>query len=57
MWTLKDEAEGQSRHDNMRKARDILLRDRIELLSRQLQRDLRRRAQIDIRTNNAARPG
>ena len=25
MWTLKDEAEGQSRHDNMRKARDILL--------------------------------
>ena len=38
-------------------ARDILLRDRIELLSRQLQRDLRRRAQIEIRTNSAARPG
>ncbi len=42
---------------NPQQARDILLRDRIELLSRQLQRDLRRRAQIDIRTNNAARPG
>jgi peptidyl-prolyl cis-trans isomerase SurA len=38
-------------------ARDILVRDRIELLSRQLQRDLRRRAQIDIRTNNPTRPG
>jgi len=42
---------------NPQQARDILLRDRIELLSRQLQRDLRRRAQIDIRTNNAERPG
>ncbi|MFM7612217.1 MAG: peptidylprolyl isomerase [Alphaproteobacteria bacterium] len=42
---------------NPQQARDILLRDRIELLSRQLQRDLRRRAQIDIRTNNTARPG
>ena len=42
---------------NPQQARDILLRDRIELLSRQLQRDLRRRAQIDIRTNNPARPG
>jgi peptidyl-prolyl cis-trans isomerase SurA len=42
---------------NPQQARDILLRDRIELLSRQLQRDLRRRAQIDIRTNNSARPG
>ena len=42
---------------NPQQARDILLRDRIELLSRQLQRDLRRRAQIDIRTNSAARPG
>ena len=38
-------------------AREILLRDRVELLSRQLQRDLRRRAQIDIRANNAARSG
>jgi peptidyl-prolyl cis-trans isomerase SurA len=42
---------------NPQQARDILLRDRIELLSRQLQRDLRRRAQIEIRTNSAARPG
>jgi len=42
---------------NPQQARDILLRDRIELLSRQLQRDLRRRAQIELRTNNAARPG
>ena len=42
---------------NPQQARDILLRDRIELLSRQLQRDLRRRAQIDIRTNNSARAG
>jgi peptidyl-prolyl cis-trans isomerase SurA len=42
---------------NPQQARDILLRDRIELLSRQLQRDLRRRAQIDIRTNNAPRAG
>ena len=42
---------------NPQQARDILLRDRIELLSRQLQRDLRRRAQIDIRTNNPTRPG
>ncbi|MCA3423475.1 MAG: peptidylprolyl isomerase [Roseomonas sp.] len=42
---------------NPQQAREILLRDRVELLSRQLQRDLRRRAQIDIRTNNAARPG
>jgi peptidyl-prolyl cis-trans isomerase SurA len=42
---------------NPQQARDILLRDRIELLSRQLQRDLRRRAQIDIRTNNPSRPG
>lgn len=42
---------------NPQQARDILLRDRIELLSRQLQRDLRRRAQIEMRTNNAARPG
>ena len=25
MWTLKDEAEGRSRHDNMLKARDILM--------------------------------
>jgi len=41
---------------NPQQARDILLRDRIELLSRQLQRDLRRRAQIEMRTNNAARP-
>ena len=42
---------------NPQQAREILLRDRVELLSRQLQRDLRRRAQIDIRTNNTARPG
>ena len=42
---------------NPQQARDILLRDRIELLSRQLQRDLRRRAQIEIRTGNTARPG
>jgi peptidyl-prolyl cis-trans isomerase SurA len=42
---------------NPQQARDILLRDRIELLSRQLQRDLRRRAQIDLRTNNSARAG
>jgi peptidyl-prolyl cis-trans isomerase SurA len=42
---------------NPQQAREILLRDRVELLSRQLQRDLRRRAQIDIRTNNSARPG
>ncbi|MFN6251765.1 MAG: peptidylprolyl isomerase [Acetobacteraceae bacterium] len=42
---------------NPQQARDILLRDRVELLSRQLQRDLRRRAQIDIRTNNTARAG
>jgi len=42
---------------NPQQARDILLRDRIELLSRQLQRDLRRRAQIEIRTSNTARPG
>lgn len=42
---------------NPQQARDILLRDRIELLSRQLQRDLRRRAQIEVRTNNVARPG
>jgi peptidyl-prolyl cis-trans isomerase SurA len=42
---------------NPQQARDILLRDRVELLSRQLQRDLRRRAQIEIRTTNAARPG
>lgn len=42
---------------NPQQARDILLRDRVELLSRQLQRDLRRRAQIEIRTNSAARPG
>lgn len=26
MWTLKEEAEGHSRHENMLKARDILLR-------------------------------
>jgi peptidyl-prolyl cis-trans isomerase SurA len=38
-------------------ARDILLRDRTELLSRQLQRDLRRRAQIELRTGTPARPG
>lgn len=25
MWTLKEEAEGHSRHENMLKARDILL--------------------------------
>ena len=42
---------------NPQQARDILLRDRIELLSRQLQRDLRRRAQIEMRTNSVARPG
>jgi peptidyl-prolyl cis-trans isomerase SurA len=42
---------------NPQQARDILLRDRIELLSRQLQRDLRRRAQIEMRTNSATRPG
>ena len=42
---------------NPQQARDILLRDRVELLSRQLQRDLRRRAQIEIRTNSAANPG
>lgn len=42
---------------NPQQAREILLRDRVELLSRQLQRDLRRRAQIEIRTNSAARPG
>jgi peptidyl-prolyl cis-trans isomerase SurA len=42
---------------NPQQAREILLRDRVELLSRQLQRDLRRRAQIDIRTSNSARPG
>lgn len=42
---------------NPQQARDILLRDRIELLSRQLQRDLRRRAQIEMRTGNTARPG
>ncbi|MCA3366101.1 MAG: peptidylprolyl isomerase [Roseomonas sp.] len=42
---------------NPQQARDILLRDRVELLSRQLQRDLRRRAQIEIRTNSATRPG
>jgi peptidyl-prolyl cis-trans isomerase SurA len=42
---------------NPQQAREILLRDRVELLSRQLQRDLRRRAQIEMRTNNAARPG
>lgn len=35
-------------------ARATLLRDRVELLSRQLQRDLRRRAQIDIRTEARA---
>jgi peptidyl-prolyl cis-trans isomerase SurA len=42
---------------NPQQAREILLRDRVELLSRQLQRDLRRRAQIEIRTSNAARAG
>jgi peptidyl-prolyl cis-trans isomerase SurA len=42
---------------NPQQARDILLRDRIELLSRQLQRDLRRRAQIEMRTGGTARPG
>ncbi|NBS44565.1 MAG: rotamase, partial [Acetobacteraceae bacterium] len=42
---------------NPQQARDILLRDRTELLSRQLQRDLRRRAQIEIRTGNTTRPG
>ncbi|MCA3283222.1 MAG: peptidylprolyl isomerase [Roseomonas sp.] len=42
---------------NPQQAREILLRDRVELLSRQLQRDLRRRAQIEMRTNNAARAG
>jgi peptidyl-prolyl cis-trans isomerase SurA len=42
---------------NPQQARDILLRDRIELLSRQLQRDLRRRAQIETRTGGTARPG
>ena len=42
---------------NPQQAREILLRDRVELLSRQLQRDLRRRAQIEIRTNSTARPG
>jgi peptidyl-prolyl cis-trans isomerase SurA len=42
---------------NPQQAREILLRDRVELLSRQLQRDLRRRAQIEIRTNSAARAG
>jgi len=42
---------------NPQQARDILLRDRIELLSRQLQRDFRRRAQIEMRTNSVARPG
>ncbi|MFC7608324.1 hypothetical protein [Teichococcus aestuarii] len=31
-------------------ARAQILRDRIELTSRQLQRDLRRRAQIDMRS-------
>jgi peptidyl-prolyl cis-trans isomerase SurA len=35
-------------------ARSQLLRDRVENLSRQLQRDLRRRAQIDLRTAEAA---
>ena len=42
---------------NPQQAREILLRDRVELLSRQLQRDLRRRAQIEVRTNNNARAG
>jgi peptidyl-prolyl cis-trans isomerase SurA len=35
-------------------ARATLLRDRVELLSRQLQRDLRRRAQIELRTEARA---
>jgi peptidyl-prolyl cis-trans isomerase SurA len=35
-------------------ARAQLLRDRVENLSRQLQRDLRRKAQIDVRTAEAA---
>lgn len=42
---------------NPQQAREILLRDRVELLSRQLQRDLRRRAQIEMRTGNTPRPG
>ena len=42
---------------NPQQAREILLRDRVELLSRQLQRDLRRRAQIEMRTGGTARPG
>jgi peptidyl-prolyl cis-trans isomerase SurA len=32
-------------------ARNQILRDRVELLSRQLQRDLRRRAQIEMRNS------
>lgn len=36
-------------------ARAQLLRDRVENLSRQLQRDLRRRAQIELRTETAGR--
>jgi len=36
-------------------ARQQILRDRVENLSRQLQRDLRRRAQIDLRTEAAGR--
>ena len=56
---LKFQAQAglKSRFNVPQQARDILLRDRIELLSRQLQRDLRRRAQIEIRTNSAARAG
>jgi peptidyl-prolyl cis-trans isomerase SurA len=37
-------------------ARAQIVRDRVELLSRQLQRDLRRRAQIEIRSSPEAAP-
>lgn len=37
-------------------ARDLLLRERVELISRQALRDLQRRAQIDIRTNPTSTP-
>jgi peptidyl-prolyl cis-trans isomerase SurA len=37
-------------------ARDSLLRERVELISRQVLRDLQRRAQIDIRTGGTQQP-
>ena len=43
------EAWGGSQASALQQAQQQLLRDRVELLSRQLQRDLRRRAQIEMR--------